>query len=588
MKFKSLQFFARHAAGWASEELHFGQAITQLYAKNGSGKTPLVQSIMFCLGLDVQFREDIVRNCSQVKLKIELNGKLLTFERRIGEKFTLFISSEGSRLEEFYNEEELSSYMLKTLGLRADRLITTGDAPTIPYFSALLPLFYLDQDKGYSDFYVPARQGFIKSQYSEMVRLAVGLPPQSSYDKKKKTIDLNREIEHLDRSIVDSDRLRTRLKQDLPSTIRPIPVLDHLISEAKSRLDELKNAKDIKSETISSFDHLISNLRRQHHELSTKQIYLESKIKSSAQISREIESEIETLNLNEEAGRAFTSFSDICSSKSCGMFLASSESYGKSLLYLRDQLKDLETANVANMQQSESLGLQKTIIERQISELAQKRGLAEREAGIEMFIVAISKIASEVFELELEKGKLQKLEIQNTRHIELEKQRNNALTSKESLDTVREQSPELLQFKIELSEKMAAWLDVLSSKNINRSIRIDSDLKPILGTEKLDIIKGSSKARSVLAFHAALFEICTSDPSSPFRTLIFDTPRQQEVHWEDMDEYFKALKEIAVKNDAQIIFSTTSYRYEIDSKIDKEWLPPFEGFEQPMYLGRLN
>ncbi|WP_214347240.1 hypothetical protein [Pseudomonas congelans] len=134
---------------------------------------------------------------------------------------------------------------------------------------------------------------------------------------------------------------------------------------------------------------------------------------------------------------------------------------------------------------------------------------------------------------------------------------------------------------------MAEWLDILNSKNISRDIRIDSDLKPILGTEKLGIIKGSSKARTVLAFHAALFELCTNDPLSPFRVLVFDTPRQQEIHWEDLDAYIQALKAVALRNNAQVIFSTTSYQYTIDQNTDKEWLPKFTGDEQPMYLGKV-
>ncbi|WP_197678565.1 hypothetical protein [Pseudomonas asplenii] len=319
--------------------------------------------------------------------------------------------------------------------------------------------------------------------------------------------------------------------------------------------------------------------------MTTQQLALEAKIKSSAQIRQEIESEIETLDLNEEARRAFMSFSEICTTPSCGMFLVSADSYGKSLLYLRDQIKDLDTVSIANIQQAEAIATQKSWVERQISDLSEKRGLAEREAGIEMFIEAISEIASEIFELELEKTKLRKYQAQEQSHLELQNRRNKTLTEQESLGPEREQSLEVVRFKRNLAEKMADWLNTLNSKNISRDIRIDSDLKPVLGTEKIGIIKGSSKARTVLAFHAALFEICTSDPSSPFRTLIFDTPRQQEIHSEDLDAYFKRLKLIATQNDAQIVFSTTSYRFEIDPDLDAEWLPRFGGFEQPMYLG---
>lgn len=254
MKFKSLKFSPNHGAGWASEELVFGRAITQLYAPNGSGKTPLVQSIMFCLGLEVQFREDIVRHTSKVTLKVVIKGETLSFSRRLAGAFDLTVSKDERTIDRFYNEEDFSRFMLEKLALRSERLTTNGNTSTIPYFSALLPLFYLDQDTGYSDYYVPARQSFIKGQYSEMVRLAVGLPARSSFDSAKKAIALKQELEYLDKTIIDSRKLIDRLKQDLPATKKTEAETNREIYGLKSRLDELKSTKDIKSETINSFD----------------------------------------------------------------------------------------------------------------------------------------------------------------------------------------------------------------------------------------------------------------------------------------------------------------------------------------------
>lgn len=39
----------------------------------------------------------------------------------------------------------------------------------------------------------------------------------------------------------------------------------------------------------------------------------------------------------------FASFKDICSNIDCKLFTVSSESYAKNLLYLKDQIKDLES-----------------------------------------------------------------------------------------------------------------------------------------------------------------------------------------------------------------------------------------------------
>lgn len=118
MKFESLQFFASHGGGWGSQELRFGKSVTQLFALNGSGKTPLIQSIMFCLGLDVQFREDIIRNTGKVVLRVNISSNSLSFERKVGEKYDITVSSDGRTINRFYNDEDFSRFMLGILNLR--------------------------------------------------------------------------------------------------------------------------------------------------------------------------------------------------------------------------------------------------------------------------------------------------------------------------------------------------------------------------------------------------------------------------------------------------------------------------------------
>lgn len=94
-----------------------------------------------------------------------------------------------------------------------------------------------------------------------------------------------------------------------------------------------------------------------------------------------------------------------------------------------------------------------------------------------------------------------------------------------------------------------------------------------MGDERLDILKGSSKARTVLAYHAALFEIYLSDPSFPVRMLILDTPKQQDIPNEHLNSYVQALRTLAAENNGQVIFTTSSHRYVVDGQTDEEWLP---------------
>ena len=584
MKFEALEIIANGASGWGSGALKFGDVVTQLYATNESGKTPLIMSILFCLGLDIKFRADITKNSRLARLKVKIAHRLFEFERVFGERFDVTISESGKIVDRFYNDEDLSRFLFRELKVKVERLITSSGTPTTPYFSGVIPLFYLDQDEGYSEFYAP-RHNYIKDQYTEMVRLITHLPSLNVYDKKRKSIDIRKEVEYLDGNIVNSRKLLERLQQDLPIPARKVEVIDYLLEKAKERMFSLKNSKNIKSEAISGLDEMLAEQRNRLREMTQEQNKLESKISGFNTIKQEIDSEIETLNLNEDARRAFVSFSELCTTPNCGMFMASAESYGKSLLYLRDQIKDLEISTAANMQIAETIHIEKINLEKQIADLAIQRVLAERESGVEAFIEAISLTTTELFELQQEKEKFKKVEDQKALHVKLIERREQALTLQESLQRTLEQSAEVVRLRLRLSEGMSKWLGILHARNIPQIVKIDSYLKPIMGEEKLDIFKGSSKTRTVLAYHAALFEICLSDPSSPFRVLILDTPKQQDIPNDHLDSYIKALRNIAEKDGGQVIFSTSSYRYDIDQETDQEWLPGFVTEGESMYLG---
>ena len=584
MRFETLEIIPNGPSGWGSGELRFGEVITQLYAINESGKTPLIMSILFCLGLDIKFRADITQNCRLARLTINIGTRLFSFERVIAEKFDVTIRENEKTVDRFYNDEDLSSFIFKEPGIKTDRLITSSGTPTPPYFTGLIPLFYLDQDKGYSDFYSP-RQNFIKDQYTEMVRLINKLPALNIYDKKRKSIDVRKEIDHLHTSVVASRKLLERLQQDLPLPKRNIESVEKLITAAKERMQSLKHSKNIKSEAISSLDEIFLERQNQLRQLLQQQNLLESKISGFNTIKQEIESEIETLSLNEDARRTFVLFSELCSTPNCGMFMASAESYGKSLLYLKDQIKDLEISTAANMQLAEAVHTARTTVEKQIEDLIHQRTLAERESGVEAFIEAISRTTTDLFELQQEKEKYKKVDDQNAQHAKLIERRDRALTLYESLQRTQEQSSEIVRLRLRLSEGMTKWLGILHARTIPQLVTVDSYLKPTMGEEKLDIFKGSSKARTVLAYHAALFEICLIDPLSPFRVLILDTPKQQDIPNEHLDSYVQELRTIAAKYNGQVIFSTSSYRYTPDEETDEEWLPSFVISGEAMYLG---
>ncbi|MGJ8486370.1 AAA family ATPase [Pseudoalteromonas sp. SYSU M81236] len=201
MKLESLKVYARGSNGWGSSELAFAKSITQLYGPNGSGKTPLVQSIAFCLGYPCEFRDDIYVHCESVVLTVSLNGKIYKLKRQYSRELYVQVMEPTGTKQRFFKEGDYSRYLFEVFGYEFPHLVTNSNTHTHPYLSTILPIFYLDQDIGYTDFYKSPGSNFIRDQFSEAVRISVNLPSKNSFDKKKSAIDAKKAVERLDNKV---------------------------------------------------------------------------------------------------------------------------------------------------------------------------------------------------------------------------------------------------------------------------------------------------------------------------------------------------------------------------------------------------
>ncbi|EGR0102560.1 AAA family ATPase, partial [Vibrio vulnificus] len=111
MKLISLQLVGKGKQGWSSEELHFGEHITHLWGPNGCGKTPIVQSIAFCLGFPCVFRQDIYDHVNYAVLNVEVQGKRLSITRVFGTEVDIEVVEGTSVPQKFYNDDEYSEYL---------------------------------------------------------------------------------------------------------------------------------------------------------------------------------------------------------------------------------------------------------------------------------------------------------------------------------------------------------------------------------------------------------------------------------------------------------------------------------------------
>lgn len=373
MKLLSVEILPDGPSGWYSDRLVFGRRVTQLFAANGSGKTPLVKSVVFALGAKVEFRQDVKDRCERVLLEVESGGRKLILERAYKRPGDIAARlDDGSRIE-FGNERDFSSFLFSHWGLQDPVLTSIKNEKTQLYSSQLLPLFYLDQGHGYTtDYY--STQKFIRDQYVEAMRLIFSLAPKHPYDKKRARIELKEKEDYLDRAVARSEKLIEELMQDIEGPRRPLAELNNELNISMSGLDELRRSGASAERINLEIDSRLGKLQLEERELLRERVDLNSRVHSFTQIRQEIEIEANTLSLNEEARRVFSSFDAICSNEGCGLFVRSSENYGKSLLYLKDQVKDLNRVSKSIEVKISSVSTRLNELELEIAGLRSQQG----------------------------------------------------------------------------------------------------------------------------------------------------------------------------------------------------------------------
>lgn len=582
MRLVSLKIFPNGQRGWGSGLLIFGHNVTQLYGPNGCGKTPVVQSIPYCLGFPSIFRNDIYDRCKYVELTVSSSKGNLLLRRMYSRDLDIEVVEPTGVTQRFFNEKDYSRYLFDWLGLTAHNLVTTGNKLGSAYLATLLPLYYLDQDVGYSEIYCPPSR-FIKDQFSEMMRMIFDLPVKNSFDTKKDRFRAKEALDFQDKGAQTLARMVKVARSNVSEITKSKAELTAEISQLEFEVESLQGAGATRDDSINALDRLISNHRNTIREISAEVSQLQRRNLGIGKIVHEINTEIETLNLNEEARRVFLSFREICGADICQLFSASSEAYSKNLLYLRDQIKDLERNASLDEVRVEELCRQRAAQESAIQILVDERNASSARSEISTLVAAITKLKTEIFTLQSQLSELDKVSALEEKHFKAIVERDKALTLYESFSADRSASPELIKVRADIRRYFIEWLDVLHTHNVSKDVTFKDDFTPLLGTETISQLKGSTKIRAVLAYHAAIFQVFAERRAAGFRFLILDTPKQHEIHNDDLGRYLGSLKKLCVERGVQIVFSTTEYHYDGDDK-DAEWTPAYEGEEQLMFL----
>ena len=589
MRLKSLQIEPLGDGGWASPLLEFGHRTTMLFAPNGSGKSPLIRALASAMGFPNNFRNDILEKCKEVVLHAESEGKALIIRRTIDAKnqeFYATIDFDGEQTEH-HSEGTFSLSLFQTLGLKPPKLISTKGEEAQPYIATLLPVFYLIQGFGYSAAY-RAPSSFITDQFVEMVRFAFGLNPKHSYEVKKTLIEEKIALEAQTRKIVAAQRVLEYQSRGVDDSDANQAALQRMTENLTQQLDGLRASVDSKGTANST---LMELLRQKNGQIRSRQLELfelRNRVAGIETIRAEIDGEIKTLGLNEEARRVFTSFQEICRVPNCGLFIGSTESYGKNLLYLKDQIKDLER----NSQRAEIRAEQ---LEERLEELgAERQTLVDNldspsTSGVDQLVTAVQALTKQLVGVQGELGRISGLKEERSKLFKLERERDRIQDRIDELTNTGRADHDFNKLRLNLRELTVKWMQTLATENVSTNVDIDLNLRFTFAGETIETIgsggSSSTTIRLVLAIHAALLEAYLSDKSRPFRFLILDTPKQEELHTADLARYLTELEQMCEANDAQILFSSTEYDHPTGPK-DRRWLPSYRGPDKPMFLGK--
>ncbi|WP_430391680.1 hypothetical protein [Dyella sp. 20L07] len=584
MKLISLELSGTGLNAWSSGRLTFGERTTQLFGENGCGKTPLVQSIVFAFGYKVEFRDDILEHCDRVVLEVAARGNQFVITRRLGGSFGVIVEQRGGAKAEFINEREYSQFLFSLWGLD-DPVVTSVNSEAARLYSAhVLPLFYLDQDHGYADPYYTSSR-FIKNQYAEAMRLVFGLGPKNSFDKRRLKLELKERLEYMDRAIRRNEIAVSELIGDLDAPRRPVVDIDRELRTSIASLELLRASGANPAQVDSQLDAEVVSLQQRMRALSSERSELEVRVRGLVQIKHEIEVEADTLSLNEEARRVFSSFDVICGNEGCGLFVRNAASYGKSLLYLKDQVKDLERISQLSQARIEEIGGLLAGLESDLEGARSVREVQAHEPAVAKLVEAVSQLTEKVIDLRRAKQievELAQAEFEYVEKLEERAQLQNRLADLDG--PTNGTDLDLLKLRSSLQERIKRWLIVLRTSNVGLDVLVDADFNVTFDGQKVSKFKGSTLTRIILAIRTAAFDLSVQPKTLTPRFFILDTPRQQDISRDDLAVYIKNLQDLATENSFQVIYSTTNHRYLLGSG-DVEWIPMHPGEDHPMFLG---
>lgn len=570
----------------------FGDFLTVLRGPNGSGKTAVMCSLFWALGGSRRPEEPLWSQCSGVQLVLRsADGQRTTIVRHFTSSLQAFIEVDGDRRS--FEKETDFGYALREV-LRIPHREWTGKSGGVvaPYMSVVLPAFAIDQDIGWGMPYAPfGGANFVKDQEEEVGRLFMGLEPRH-----------NAARDEVRRKLLEQ---RDTLRETLQVRTRAIDALTSEIGrEEGRRLGELRATRAQLEIELVSFDSLVTafveadagmsarieDARLERDDASRSLSHAQQRLSALERLMQETDGDLDVVGSNETAAQAFRSF---CGNPACEFFSGAAENptYGRRILYLRDQLKDLRTAMKSAGGQVELHQRRFATADARLKRLRQEYENLSRASPAARITGTMDAVTRELARVTSGIAIGEEIASAETARAELLRETEAVEQAIADHDAATKRSTtQVGQVRAELEGALDRWLKVLRTNPIG-DVGIGSDLRVTIDGELLTDRRGpsgSSRTRLVLAFHAARLEVALSRQTCHPGMLLFDSPKQHEIDPGDFESYIEELRSLAgqYRDRVQVVASSRTRIPLTDD--DSEWLPSFpsrESDQHPWFLG---
>ena len=518
---------------------------------------------MQALGHEVELPPKIIEQCEFAEITILVNGRPVVLRRRLGSDFEISIN-DGSAPKTFTAPAEYGTWFT-ALFCDTPRLFTDkNNHAAVLYANVLLPSISVDQDHGWTtDYWTPPNRNFIVDQRQEVIRFLTGLPERhpfrarTEHDAAKQALERTEHSIEMQRFILDRLRMNDHLSEDEEPG---------LAERRLQLLRELESSKEILEairSTTKFFDGEIESLEAQRKE----QLSL---------VFSELEGEEDILTANVQATDLLRRF---CDRPDCQMFATSERSFGRSLLFLKDQIKDLKASDRELGTENVSVGEQLTRVEALLSTKREARASAVNSSPQAAAMTRLGALTKDLVQTELRLAKIQQYKVEQSRFEKLlDRREQEAVAVTDSRLTGVRGSNSVGDARQLLSNAMQSWLVTLGTQN-TRGAHFDDDFVLFVDGAKFSTTthqSGSTRTRIVLAFHAALLEVSLARGGNHPGWLFFDAPKQHELSQTDFDAYADRLQMIAARypGKVQIVFSAADLKTQFQAD-DEMWLPGF-------------